>query len=262
MTRKTRWVVMLFGGLLVAACGNREATPATTDNTTRTLLNQTPVAGPSTLFDPDTTLANGAPIENLLQLGFNLGSREAPVKLIEFSDFGCGYCRGFHTQTFAALRKEFVDTGQYEWKFMPFITGMFKNSLAVTEAAECTLEQSPEKYQTLSDRLWADQPDWKGSSRAESVVRGWVRELDLDMDRFDDCLSSDRRMGRVAGATSIAQQLGVRGTPTFFIVGFGPIQGALSLDAFRGILGAVYQDVLTQQDSARGAPADSTNAAG
>jgi protein-disulfide isomerase len=263
MTRTTRSALLVLSALLFAACGDRGPAPGSTDSTTRALLNQTPVAGPSTLFDPDTSLSTDTPITNLLQLGYNFGSVDAPVKLIEFSDYGCGYCRGFHTETFATVRKEFIDTGEYEWKFMPFITGMFKNSLAATEAAECTLEQSPEKFETLSDRLWSDQPEWKGSNRPESVVRGWVSQLAIDMDRFDTCMGEDRRMPRIAGNTSIARQLGVRGTPTFFIVGYGPVQGALPLASFRGILGAVYEDVVSQGGDSTGAePPDSAGSPG
>lgn len=263
MRRTTLTALGLLGSVLAFGCGDHAATQGGTETTTRALLNQTPVGGPSTMFDPDTALARQASSQiNLVELGYNLGSRDAPVKIIEFSDFGCGYCRRFHQETFAALRKEFIDTGKYEWKFMPFITGMFKNSLAATEAAECTLEQSPQEFESLSERLWTDQPDWKGSNNPEDVVRDWVDELGADMEQFDSCLREDRRMDRIADATAVAQQIGVRGTPTFYIVNFGPVQGALPVQAFRGILGAVYDDVMTQRgDSTQAAPADSTSAA-
>jgi len=248
MRRTTLTALGLLGALLALGCGDHASPQGETDSTTRALLNQTPVGGPSTIFDPDTTLTGQAPQQvDIVSLGYNLGAREAPVKIIEFSDFGCGYCRRFHQETFATIRKEFIDTGKYEWKFMPFITGMFKNSTAVTEAAECTLEQSPEEFEALSNRLWSDQPEWKGSSDPESVVRGWVDDLDVDMDRFDSCLKEDRRMSRIHQDTYVAQLVGVRGTPTFLIVGYGPVQGALPLEAFRGILGSIYDDAMAQR---------------
>ena len=127
---------------------------------------------------------------------------------------------------------------------------MFDNSLAVTEAAECVLEQSSPTYWEFGDRLWERQAEWKGSSEPEAVARGWARELGVDLDRYDSCLSEERRLDRVAGATLVAEQLGIRGTPTFWLVGYGPLQGALPLEVFQGILGAVLEDVAAQDTAA------------
>jgi protein-disulfide isomerase len=99
------------------------------------------------------------------------------------------------------------------------------------------------------DRLWARQSDWKGSGEPAELARTWARELGADVERFDSCLTENRRIERVAGATAIAQQLGIRGTPTFWLVGYGPLQGALPLEVFQGILGAVLERVRAAQDS-------------
>jgi protein-disulfide isomerase len=231
MIRTTRAAAALVGTLLsglLVGCGGEEAPSAGTDATTRSLLNQDAVGGPSTPLAGSPELAGRAGSSALPQLGHNFGDVEAPLKLIEFSDFGCGYCRQFHSETFAALHEQFVETGRIEWKFLPFITGTFR---------------------ALSDRLWERQAEWKGSGEPEAIVRSWARELGADMERFDSCLAEDRRIERVASATLVAQQLGVRGTPTFWIVGYGPLQGALPLDAFSGILGAVLEDVEAARDS-------------
>ncbi|HSH76190.1 MAG TPA: thioredoxin domain-containing protein [Longimicrobiales bacterium] len=245
-------VALLLGSALLGGCGGGagEAEQSGTESTTRSLLNPNTVGGPSTPISGDPALAGAPSRAYLPELGQNFGSADAPLKMVEFSDFGCGYCRRFHEETFPALRAEFIDTDQIEWKFMPFITGMFENSLVVTEAAECLLEQDVGLFEALSDRLWNRQPEWKGSAEPEGLVRSWADELGGDMDRFDSCLTEDRRLERVAGATVIAQQLGVRGTPTFWLVGFGPLQGALPLETFRGILGAVLEEVEAGADSA------------
>ncbi len=243
-------VVTLFA-VLGAACGGEVPEPERTDDLTRSLLDQTPTVngGPSTEIQGDLAVPGPITRAYLPELGFNLGSVEAPVKVIEFSDFGCGYCRQFHQESFPALAEQFIATSMVEWKFLPFIAGMFDNSLAVSEAAECTLEQDPVAYGTFGDMLWARQPDWKPSDDPAAVVRPWAAELGLDMDRYDSCLAEDRRMERVAGATVAAEQLGVRGTPTFWIVGYGPLQGALPLQAFQGILSTIHQEVVTGQQA-------------
>jgi protein-disulfide isomerase len=250
MKRILRGAAAALCVLLGSGCADGVPEPERTDDLTRSLLDQATVtAGPSTAIPGELELPGEVTRAYLPELGFNLGLVEAPVKVIEFSDFGCGYCRRFHQETFPTLATQFISTGMIEWKFLPFIAGMFDNSLAVTEAAECTLEQDAVSYGAFGDMLWDRQPEWKESGDPAALVRGWAADLGLDMGRYDSCLAEDRRLERVAGATVAAEQLGVRGTPTFWIVGYGPIQGALPLEAFQGILGTVYQEVMTGQQA-------------
>lgn len=241
----------------ISCGGDADDRPPRTDAVTRSLLDeQAIVAGPATPLSSDPSLGEltgRAARLDLSQLGYNRGSVEAPLKLIEFSDFGCGFCRRFHRETFGSLEAEFVETGRIEWKFLPFITGMFENSLAVTEAAECVLEQDGARFEAFSDRLWERQSEWKGSEAPDALARRWAEELGADMGRFDSCVAEDRRLERIAGATVTARQLGIRGTPTFWIVGYGPLQGALPLEMFRGILGTVVAEVEARRDSAAAA---------
>ncbi len=230
--------------LAAASCGAEEgAESADTSAITRSLLSQPAGGGDASPVEGAPDIAGRATRAYLPDLGFNLGVAQAPVKVIEFSDFGCGYCRRFHEESFPTLKEQFIDTGMIEWKFLPFITGTFGNSLAVTEAAECALEQDAGAYQALGEMLWQRQADWKPSGEPEAMVRSWAGDLGLDMERFDGCLAEDRRFERVAGATVAANQLGVRATPTFWIVGYGPLQGALPLEAFQGIFSTVYAEV-------------------
>jgi len=235
--RLTRSGWMMLATALSLGCG-QEAPPSTT-NTTRTLLAQPRPEDLSTQFDA-SGLPIGEPELGIEVLGVNLGSPQAPVKVIEFVDFGCGYCRKFQLETFATLRAEFIETGKIEWKFMPFITGLFGNSFVVTEAAECSLDQDARMFALVADRLWVQQADWKGSSDPEALVRSWLTEIGGNGDAFDACMRDDRRLARVTSATAVAAQLGVRSTPTFWIVGGGPIQGALPLDLFREIFTQAY----------------------
>ncbi len=211
------------------ACGGEDTGADATDTT-------------SQLLEQARQQAAAAPDIDLAELGYDLGNPEAPVRVVEFSDFGCGYCRKFHLETFPTIREEFIETGKVEWKFLPFITGMFENSLAATEAAECALEQDERAFQRLSHRLWEDQALWKNSKEPERVLREMAAEAGVNLTRFDACVSEHRRERRIAAATALAGQVGVRGTPTFFVLGYPPLQGALPVEAFRDILTAVYKE--------------------
>ncbi|MDA0310760.1 MAG: thioredoxin domain-containing protein [Gemmatimonadetes bacterium] len=220
----------------LAACDPGAQGSSDTAATTQNLLTQT-----ATTSLPGGLEQQGPSIDVSL-LGFNRGPEDALVRVVELSDYGCGYCRQFHMETFPTLLTDFMESGKVQWKFMPFITGMFENSLSATEGAECALEQSSDLFLVLNERLWTDQADWKKSDNPDAVVRTMATEAGVDMAAWDGCVAQDRRHDRIASATALAQQLGVRGTPTFFVVGYPPLQGALPTDAFQEILNTVYAE--------------------
>jgi protein-disulfide isomerase len=240
-------IALLFVGLALAACGRGEAEAPAGDSTTADLLSNPVTDGVSTSVAPAPEAGDGPRVE-VAPLGYNHGEADALVKVVELSDFGCGFCKRFHDQTFDVIRDEFIDQGKVEWKFIPYITGMFANSLAATEAGECVMEQSSEAYEAIAKRFWDEQSEWKNSSDPQPVIRGWVSELGVEMDRFDECLDEDRRLDRIASATTLARQVGVRGTPTFVIIGYPPLQGALPTDFFREIFTAVYAEELQRRE--------------
>jgi len=225
--------------LTVAACGSGSSDTPDTSATAAGLLSGMPRGSSSPMGNTDLPRGSGRTIDGP-SLGYNLGDPQSPVRVVEMSDYGCGYCRQFHLETFPTLLSEFIESGMVEWKFMPFITGMFENSLTATEAAECALLQSSEVFDELNERLWTNQADWKRGSEPEAVVRTMASDAGADLGEFDACLADDRRMDRIAGATGLAREAGVRGTPTFFIFGYPPIQGALPTETFREILSAVH----------------------
>jgi len=175
-------------------------------------------------------------------LGVDRGAEDAPVHIVEFSDYGCGYCRKFHEETWPVLLREFIDAGKVEWKFLPYVSGMFGNTTAATTAAECVLEQGDTLFYSMNGLIWGHQGDWKRSTDPAPILRGLAHESGAELLRYDACLSQGRRAQRVEGSNALARQIGVRATPTFFIVGYPPIQGALPTESFVQVLTMVYQE--------------------
>ena len=108
-TRGARGRLTLFGGvaaLLIAATGcgggadaaDQEARAAAGAAVTANLLEN----------EPQEARPSGDPID-VSNLGHDMGVREAPVQIIEFSDYGCGYCRKFHQETFPGLRADYIE---------------------------------------------------------------------------------------------------------------------------------------------------------
>lgn len=241
-------LVTLSAALLVSACGGDEQAAAEdTTDLTASLLAEPPASdGISTpVVDASADLPDADPGMLVAQIGFNRGSAEAPVKVVELSDYGCTYCRKFHEETFPTLLADFIESGMVEWKFVPYITGMWESSVAATEAAECVYVQDTDAFEALNRRLWNEQGTWKQSDAPEPVIRGWASELGIDMAAFDACVARDEQLGRVAASTQLARQLGIRGTPTFVVIGYPPLQGALPLEMFQEVLTLVYNDAVS-----------------
>jgi protein-disulfide isomerase len=231
--------------LAIAACadGPGGETPRTDETSQELLSSARPdEAGPASEVPPGIAAPRQQANIDIAALGFDRGSHEAPVRVIEMSDYGCGYCRKFHEETWPVLREQFVDAGKIEWKFLPFVSGMFKNSSYATRAAECAMEQGPDVFEAMNARIWNDQKEWKGSGDPAPTLRSYAGDVGADLGRYDSCLAEGRRDQRVSAATSLAHQVGVRGTPTFFVVGYPPLQGALPTEAFQQVLTMVYAD--------------------
>ena len=176
---------------------------------------------------------------NIDSLGVDFGTPEAPLRLIEFFDYGCGYCRLFHENTRGPLHEQYVDSGQLYWKSVPFITGNWATSVPVSLAAECARDQGRGYFEAITELIFARQRDWKAASAPEELAEQFAEEAGLDMDRYRTCFESDELLWRVQAQTTFAGQLGVQGTPTFMVVGVGPIVGALPLETFQQMIDTV-----------------------
>ena len=148
-------------------------------------------------------------------LGVDFGTPEAPVRLIEFFDYGCGYCRAFHQNTRGPLHEQYVDPGRLYWKSLPYITGNWATSVPVSLAAECARDQGVGYFEAISDLIFARQGDWKSASAPEELAEGFAEEVGLDMERYRTCFENDELLWRLQAQTALADELEVRGTPTF-----------------------------------------------
>ena len=157
------------------------------------------------------------------------------MKVLEISDFGCGYCRRFHEETFPSLLARYVESDLVEWKFIPFVLGMFPNGLQAATAGECAGEQG--QFFPMQSRLFADQGGWRNSQDPYGFFSDLAKEEGLDVERFVNCIEGGWRDNQVRANIRLGQQAGAQGTP-YFLVDGRPVPGALALDDFRAVLDA------------------------
>jgi protein-disulfide isomerase len=200
----------------------------------RQLLLQRPAAAPAAV--------PAAPAVVKVTLGNqpSLGRADAPVTIVEFSDYQCPFCQRFVNATFPEIKRDYIDTGKVRYVFRDFpLDPIHPQARKAAEAAHCAGEQG--KYWEMHDLLFRNQ-------RALLVdhLKGYGRSLGLDADRFDACLDQGRFAARVEDEAATGSSLGVTGTPAFFI-GKSTATGTIEATSVRGAQpAAAFRRVLDQ----------------
>lgn len=145
------------------------------------------------------------------------GSPDAPVTLIEVSDYGCGACRDFNLRTAPALKAQYVETGQLRWVAVPFaITGQ-SGMLTLPSAisAMCAGEQG--RFYDYHESLF----ELQGSPEFNTDA-GFTRlasELEMDAEEFSGCLADNNYNDVIVRNAQAARAARLAKTPTIFING-------------------------------------------
>jgi protein-disulfide isomerase len=157
--------------------------------------------------------------------GPSRGPEKAPITIVEFSDFECPYC-GRGEEVVAEVLRAYPEKIRLVYRDFPL--PMHPNAPKAAEAAHCAGDQG--KYWEMHAKLFANQ-------RALEVpaLKGYAKALNLDTAKFDKCLDSGEKAKLVEEGHKAGTELGVSGTPAFFVNGI-MINGAQPFDAFKEII--------------------------
>lgn len=149
-----------------------------------------------------------------------LGKADAVVTIIEFGDYQCPLCRAFWRDTLPRIKKEYVDTGRVRIVFRDFpIQDIHPEATATAMAAECAEDQG--KYWEFHDKVFREQ-DRRGRDVVRyrvADVKRWATEIGLEAAAFNECLDSERHKAEVQKDYKDGADIGMNGTPVFFING-------------------------------------------
>lgn len=155
------------------------------------------------------------------------GAEDAPVTIVEFADFKCGFCLRHFLQTLPTLTAEYIQTGKVRYIYRNFpILGVQSRWAAL--AAECAHEQG--HFWEYHDKLFTVAQ--QGQEFVRSRLKAIAAELGLDSARFDSCLDSSKYLDEVQEDLALGQSEGVTGTPAFLING-ELLVGAQPIEVFR-----------------------------
>lgn len=154
------------------------------------------------------------------------GRADAPVTIVEFSDYQCPFCARHVTQTIPLLEKEYIETGKvkYVYRNLP-IESIHRNAFKAAEAAECANEQ--DKFWPMHDRLFAN-PQTLGPAQLPTHAAA----VGLQAAAFDQCLASGKFTSKIRKDIADAEALGITGTPAFVVGKTAPGSPTIKVETF------------------------------
>lgn len=138
-----------------------------------------------------------------------IGAEDAPVVIVEYSDFQCSYCKRFHDETYQQLMDAYGDQIRFVYKDFPILGEM---SLVGALAAECAHDQ--DAFWDYHDLLFANQ----GTFNRDQFI-SFADQLELDVDTFTTCLDDQEHLEEITADYEEIVEIGGRGTPAFLING-------------------------------------------
>lgn len=201
----------------------------------QTQANRPPGPSPAPAAAPASTAVSPTTDKVRLKVGKNLhwmGRPDAPVTIVEFTDYQCPFCRKYHTESFAQLKKNYIDTGKVRFASSDLPLDFHANAQRAAEAAWCAGEQ--DKYWELRDAMITNSSDL-----SKDAITKYAQTVSLDIASFAACTDAEKYKAEIQEGTAEAATVGISGTPSFVIGKSAPdaidgvrIVGALPLSAF------------------------------
>ncbi|GAB4500821.1 MAG: hypothetical protein Fur0035_03610 [Anaerolineales bacterium] len=159
-----------------------------------------------------------------------MGDKNAPVTIVEYSDFQCPYCANFSNQTEQQLIDAFIATGKVRFVYRSYGEFIGPESRRTAEAAYCAGDQG--KFWEMHDIIFANQNGENVGNFSDRKIVAFAEKIGLDMGQFNDCFNSNKYADQVTQDGLDGQQAGVKATPSFTINGT-LFEGAQPIAAFQ-----------------------------
>jgi protein-disulfide isomerase len=180
------------------------------------------------LGDPGQEAVGGQKVE--VEIGDSpvKGDANAPVTIVEFSDYECPFCGRFYSDTLSQIDKEYIQTGKVKLVFKDFPLSFHPNAQLAAEAVRCVRDDlGDEGYYDMHDKLFENQ-----NRLSRSDLEAFANELGVDI---SGCLDVGTHTDAVQSDFAYGASVGITGTPGFIINGI-PVSGAQPFTVFEQII--------------------------
>lgn len=149
-----------------------------------------------------------------------LGSTNAPVKIAEFADYRCPYCKIFEESVVPRLQKDYINTNKASLSFINY-TVLGPESMLAAEASEEVYHQNPRGFWAFHTALYQEQGSESTSWVTKKLLTDTARKTvpSLDVKAFQNALDTQSHRQAIAADNDLAEELGVPGTPSVFVNG-------------------------------------------
>ena len=199
-------------------------------------------------FKPVGAIAD-APANTRANVDFNtVGDPNAPIKIEEYSDFQCPFCRVFFENTEAALLKNYVADGTVYFVYHSFGAFIGAESGQAAEAAYCAGDQG--KFWEMHDIIFANQTGENVGAYTDRRLVAFAEKLELNMSEFNDCFDSSKYNDLVMEDMKNGITAGIQATPSFIMTYTVNgeeksvlIEGAQTIDVFQQNIDAALAEM-------------------
>jgi len=181
----------------------------------------------------------------------SMGSKDAPVTIVEFTDYQCPFCLRFTKNTFPTLKTKYIDTGKVRWVGLNLPLPFHKDATKAAQAAHCAGEQG--KFWEMREVLFQNPQKLN-----VTFLPAHAATLNLDIEAFNACLQSTRHLDVIAKEAKDANAVRLTGTPSFIIgkttsdVISGPVViGAQQMNVFDAAINKALAQKATPEQKAK-----------
>jgi len=220
-----RIAALVIAATLAAACNRGDAA--------------TRVPPPRTMAEmhiQDAIIQKGDSLIEVADRNRIMGAATANTWLVIISDFQCPYCKMWHDESFAAIKKQYVDTGKLRIAYLNFPLSMHANAMPAAMAAVCAASQG--KFWETEDKLFTTQKAWEKLSNPQGFFDSLTTAAGVDVAKQRACVRTERLKPLIQADMARGEASGVQSTPTFF-VGTRQLLGAQPLKEFQRVIDSV-----------------------
>lgn len=139
------------------------------------------------------------------------GEIEAPITILEYSDFECPFCKRHYSETYPLIEKEYIDTGLVRYVFKHYPLSFHPQAVPAAIASECA---------NLQGRFW-DYHDVlfeEGVQGGNEAYKTYAKSIGLTESTFKDCIEKETFSEIIGFETNEGKKIGIKGTPGFVIM--------------------------------------------
>jgi len=217
--------IFLVGGTIstglssLTVAGNLQATTGTGGETGSLAPTPSlPSPSPSPAQAPRPSGGTVSMAETSKNPAGKLGNDDAPIVIVEYSDYQCPFCRRWFDDSKSQLQTEYIDTGKVQFIYKDYPLSFHPMANTYAEAARCAGDQG--KYFEFHDKIFLEQGKF-GNGTISTIttddIKQWATDLGLNTNEFNSCLDTGKFSSAVQTNFTEGSASGVSGTPAFLV---------------------------------------------